>query len=92
MMNSISKKEISFEHCLGAPVDVFLARLKAVVFSNNVEQTRKKYATSNKEGLNASYKQENDSKKDTQVGEETDCEASQMRVACNLLDELLSSE
>jgi hypothetical protein len=98
MMDSISKKKTSFEHCLGAPVDVFLVRLKADVFSNNVEQTWKKYATSNKEVLNsdrrliASNKQENDSEKDAQVGEETDCEASQMRVACNLFDELLSSE
>lgn len=95
MANSIAKKKTSFERCLGAPVDVFLSMLEADVFGNNVEQSRKRYATSMKEVLNSVRRliaANKEGKEDPQHQEEENSEAAQMSAACNLLDELLVSE
>lgn len=91
--NSIVKKKTSFERCLGAPVDEFLSRLEADVFSSNVEQARKRYATSKKEVLSSVRRliaADKEGKADPQ--QEEGSQAAQMSAACNLLDELLASE
>ena len=95
MANSILKKKTSFERCLGAPVDAFLTRLEEDVFRDNVEQSRKRYATAKKDILNAMkaiVAEIKETKEDTEEVQEVDTNVAQLRVTCSFLDELLESE
>jgi hypothetical protein len=93
MSNAIAKKKASFERCLGGPVGVFLARLEEDVFSNNLEQSRKRYATSKKEVLNSVRKLVAANREVKEgVPSEVSPDESEMSVTCALLDELLALE
>lgn len=93
MTNSIAKKKSSFERCLGGPVDEFLRQLEVDVFSNNLEQSRKRYATSKKEVLSSVKKlvAVNMEQKQSSPCDEG-VESDEMSTTCALLDELLAVE